>query len=154
MNTLAKRHNVYHRELKRVGAASRYPHVMRILAEDLAFQIQYILGNNNALDDKRKAETAWGCYRKAVKSGRLLGLEYERYAKAKMQFRILLRNSYYNEVEGSDEKSKRYVYALSKAPMPAWFDPDKVIGWLEEMITASCIIWFAVKAYQEETKTQ
>lgn len=92
----------------------------------------------------------WPLYLSGLRSGALLDHDYTRYLAAKKLADLFLKNPYLPETYIQDYKRERYAYALIDQPLPDWFVPDKVSGWMEEVITAYCFLWFAVMDNAEE----
>lgn len=118
---------------------------MRILAEETAFRTERILEEFHSTKNN-----IWSRYLSAVNSGELLGIEHQRYQECRKWLQLLVDESYVDEVEGPDEKSKRYAYALSGLPLPAWLQEKEILNWLEEIITANCFVWFSAMDYEDE----
>ena len=148
---LAMLHNRYLPELSRIQDSMKYPHVMRILAEEAVEQLlqrMSFLGiTGNPSSDT--SPPYWRQYVEAVQRGELFGAEYSRFLRAAHLAEGILENSYLQEPSEMGYKEQRYAYALSKEPLPAWFIPETVMQYLEEIITAYGFLWFAVVDYAE-----
>ena len=79
----------------------------------------------------------------------LFGAEYSRFQRAAHLADQILEDSYLQEPSERGYKEQRYAYALSTDPLPAWFVPNKILQYLEEIITAYGFLWFAVVDYAE-----
>lgn len=145
-------HKMFRRDLECIRSSRRHPHVMRILAEECAECIEDIFDRLGIGQDTQALQNRpyWPLYLSGVKSGALLDSEYTRYLAAKELADLFLKDSYLPQAEIPDYKRERYAYALSEQPLPAWFLPSLVPGWMEEIITAYCFLWFAVMDYTEE----
>lgn len=144
-------HNLYAGELKRIASSSEDPHVMRILSEEAVERLELrmnVLGIVYASGEE-KAPAYWRRYLAAIHSGELLDAEYQRYLNAAKLTLLFLDQSYVDETTDLDYKTQRYAYALSSGPLPDWFIPGKVVGILEEIITAYGFLWFSVVDYAE-----
>lgn len=146
-------HKLFRRELERIRSCEQCPRVMRILAEECVECAEDYLdrlgvGTN---DEAMQNRPYWPHYLSGVESGALLGDEINRYLKAKNLADLFLKQSYLPDEGIMEYKRERYAYALSVEPLPEWFIPTSVCGWLEEIITAYCFLWFAVVDYAEET---
>lgn len=144
-------HNLYAAELARIASCTNHPHVMHILSEEA---IERLVQRMNALgipdDDGNPAAPAyWRRYLEAVRGGELLDTDYVRYLRAVKLALFFLDQSYLSEEVDQDYKTQRYTYASSNTPMPGWFDPGKVLGILEEIVTAYGFLWFSVVDYAE-----
>lgn len=122
---------------------------MRILAEDIAWDAFGVL--KEFRDRECVASNQWKMYVNGVQAGAVNDVEYRRFLEAKsLFFRVFVDNSYSVGRNEPDEKSQRYAYSLSNEPMPEWFQLDKIIRWLEEIITACCFAWFSANDYYNE----
>lgn len=148
---LAMLHNRCLPELIQVQKSMGYPHVMRILVEE---SIERLLLRMNSLGIASSTllfepPPYWHQYVDAVQAGELFGVEYFRFQKAERLAKQILEDSYIQEPSELGYKEQRYAYALSDAPLPEWFIPEKVLQYLEEIITAYGLLWFAVVDYAE-----
>lgn len=145
-------HKLFRRELERIHSCEHYPRVMRILAEECVECAEDYLDRLGVGADKEFMQNRpyWPHYLSGIESGVLLDDEVSRYLEAKKLADLFLKNSYLPDAEITDYKRERYAYALSAQPLPEWFIPSSVCGWLEEIITAYCFLWFAVVDYAEE----
>lgn len=145
-------HNLYTGELKRIASSSEHPHVMRILSEEAVERLELrmnALGITVGTSDEGTTPAYWRRYLAAIRSGELLDAEYQRYLNAAKLTILFLDQSYVDETTDLDYKTQRYAYALSSGPLPDWFIPRKVVGILEEIITAYGFLWFSVVDYAE-----
>ena len=140
-------------DLESICSSEQHPHVMRILVEECVERIEDLfdrlgIGLNS---DTLQPLPYWPRYLSGIKSGVLLESDYSRYLAAKKLADLFLKESYLpNNIQISDYKRERYSYALSKQPLPKWFAQDCVSGWIEEIITAYCFLWFSVMDYAYE----
>lgn len=148
---LATLRNRYLPELGRIQDSMEYPHVMRILAEEALERLllrMSFLGITNSPPSKA-SPPYWRQYVEAVQNGELFGAEYSRFQRAAHLADQILEDSYLQEPSERGYKEQRYAYALSTDPLPAWFVPNKILQYLEEIITAYGFLWFAVVDYAE-----
>lgn len=148
---LAMLRNRYLPELGRIQDSMKYPHVMRILAEEAVERLLLrmgFLGITNS-PPSNTSPLYWRQYVRAVQDGELFGAEYSRFLKAAHLAEQILEDSYLQEPSERGYKEQRYAYALSNEPLPAWFIPETVMRYLEEIITAYGFLWFAVVDYAE-----
>ena len=148
-----KLHEVLLDMLTRVQNSRTHPHVMRILAEETVEYVTAILERFDIgqTDTSLNRLPFWRAYLGAIEEGVILDIEYSRYNDAKLFADQLLDHSYVQEGRGG-YKEQRYAYALSEEPMPDWFDPDALLGQLEEIITAYCFLWFGVLDFARECR--
>jgi len=128
---------------------------MRILAEEAVEELYYRMSYLGIpLEDEQCAPGPqyWASYIRAVHSGELLDNEYSRFRAAQKLMGIFLDHSYIDDDENDTGEYKvlRYAYAQSEGPMPAWFSAEKVMRYLEEIVTACGFLWFSIVDYAEE----
>lgn len=153
---LKELHSRYLWELQRVAASREHPHVMRILAEEAAEGLAGRMEALGIVEENRlfEAPAYWRRYLEAVRSGEVLGVEYARYLGAVKLTDFFLQQSFLDENSGLDYKTMRYAYALSNDPLPNWFIPENVLGYLEEIVTACGFLWFSVVDFAEAVLMQ
>lgn len=150
---LTELHKLFLQDLECVQSSQRCPHVMRILAEECVESVVDYLERLGVGADVELLQDRpyWPHYLSGIEKGAIMDDELNRYHASKKLADLFLKHPYLPENCLSEYKRARYAYALSDEALPEWFIPSSVVGWLEEIVTAHCFLWFAVVDYAEET---